>query len=137
MATVDESSSAKRWLPLEANPEVMNQVLLHSPIFQISPSNSANYSSIIVSDHRNFEILGRLVMISYRSVQFLWGLGLVPDEAECNDVFGLDDELLEMVPKPVLAVLFLYPITKKVSSICNYQFDSEGAFLIVLIEKAP
>ncbi|KAH0941200.1 hypothetical protein HID58_000837 [Brassica napus] len=67
MAT--ESSSAKRWLPLEANPEVMNQ--------------------------------------------FLWGLGLAPDAAECNDVFGFDDELLEMVPKPVLAVLFLYPITKK------------------------
>ena len=49
-------------------------------------------------------------------VQFLWGLGLAPDAAECNDVFGFDDELLEMVPKPVLAVLFLYPITKKVSS---------------------
>ncbi|XP_056160370.1 ubiquitin carboxyl-terminal hydrolase 3-like isoform X1 [Syzygium oleosum] len=69
MATVDESPSAKRWLPLEANPDIMNQ--------------------------------------------FLWGLGLPEDEVECFDVFGLDGELLEMVPKPVLAVLFLYPITSK------------------------
>lgn len=68
--------------------------------------------------------LGRLILgqfsdffcIGVYCIQFLWGLGLSPDAAECNDVFGLDDELLDMVPKPVLAVLFLYPITKKVSS---------------------
>ncbi|TYI70180.1 hypothetical protein E1A91_D08G203800v1 [Gossypium mustelinum] len=69
MATPDESPAAKRWLPLEANPDVMNQ--------------------------------------------FLWGLGLPESEAECCDVYGLDDELLEMVPQPVLAVLFLYPITSQ------------------------
>ncbi|KAK8285120.1 hypothetical protein V6Z11_D08G199400 [Gossypium hirsutum] len=45
--------------------------------------------------------------------EFLWGLGLPESEAECCDVYGLDDELLEMVPQPVLAVLFLYPITSQ------------------------
>ncbi|KAK8520804.1 hypothetical protein V6N13_076941 [Hibiscus sabdariffa] len=62
-------SSTKRWLPLEANPDVMNQ--------------------------------------------FLWGLGLLVDEAECCDVYGLEEELLAMVPQPVLAVLFLFPITSQ------------------------
>ncbi|KAJ8774399.1 hypothetical protein K2173_012473 [Erythroxylum novogranatense] len=71
MATVDESSSAnsKRWLPLEANPDVMSQ--------------------------------------------FLWGLGLPKTEAECYDVYGLDEELLQLVPKPVLAVLLTYPYNKE------------------------
>ncbi|TMW87241.1 hypothetical protein EJD97_020231 [Solanum chilense] len=65
----ESTGSKKRWLPLEANPDVMNQ--------------------------------------------FLWGLGVPPNEAECCDVYGLDEELLEMVPKPVLAVLFLYPLTSQ------------------------
>lgn len=47
--------------------------------------------------------------------QFIWGLGVPEDVAEFNDVYGLDEELLEMVPKPVLAVLFLFPYSKEVT----------------------
>ncbi|GMH09575.1 hypothetical protein Nepgr_011416 [Nepenthes gracilis] len=78
---MEESPSAKRWLPLEANPDVMNQ--------------------------------------------FLWGLGLPEEAAECHDVYGLDEDLLEMVPKPVLAVLFLYPITAE-SEAERVKEDSVG-----------
>jgi len=35
MAALDETPSAKRWLPLEANPEVMNQVFLYIFFFLI------------------------------------------------------------------------------------------------------
>lgn len=54
-------------------------------------------------------------------LQFIWGLGVAPEEAECFDVYGLDEDLLEMVPKPVLAVLFLYPLTEKVNSLWNLR----------------
>jgi ubiquitin carboxyl-terminal hydrolase L3 len=31
-----------------------------------------------------------------------------------TDVYGLDDEMLDMVPKPVASLLLLFPITAKV-----------------------
>ena len=44
----------------------------------------------------------------------------VPEEWEINDVFGLDDELLQMLPQPVLALLLLFPINdKQVSAVQN------------------
>lgn len=90
-----DSTSAKRWLPLEANPDVMNQVW-------------SNFPSIFLFIYKIINNLRKC------HLQFLWGLGVPPDEAECFDVYGLDEELLEMVPKPVLALLFLYPITSQV-----------------------
>jgi len=38
----------------------------------------------------------------------------VPRDWEFVDVFGLDPELLMMVPRPVIAVMLLYPITDQV-----------------------
>nr|XP_029116662.1 ubiquitin carboxyl-terminal hydrolase 3 isoform X2 [Elaeis guineensis] len=98
MAMPGEGTAAQKWLPLESNPDVMNQ--------------------------------------------FIWGLGVPKDEVELYDVYGLDDELLEMVPKPVLAVIFLFPDTAQVGWSDNEQVvgcgkkePSDKAYFLKQIES--
>lgn len=67
------------WLPLEANPEVMDE--------------------------------------------FMRPLG-VSGGASFHDVYGFDEDLLAMVPHPVLAVLFLYPITPQTEAASQEEVES-------------
>lgn len=46
-------------------------------------------------------------------LKFLRQLGLVPTW-QFGDVYGLELEVLSLVPRPVCAVLLLFPITEKV-----------------------
>ena len=46
--------------------------------------------------------------------QYVINMGMT-GSYQFHDVFGLDPELLAMIPQPVLAVLLLFPITDNVS----------------------
>ncbi|KAL8119264.1 hypothetical protein AgCh_016691 [Apium graveolens] len=52
------------------------------------------------------------VVAPYVLSSYLLGHGR-EKELGCYDVYGLDAELLEMVPKPVLAVLNIYPLSSQ------------------------
>ncbi|XP_065217222.1 ubiquitin carboxyl-terminal hydrolase isozyme L3 [Planococcus citri] len=47
----------------------------------------------------------------------------VPDTWEVCDVYGLDDDLLGMVPQPVLAIMLLYPVNEKVEEFEKEQVE--------------
>jgi ubiquitin carboxyl-terminal hydrolase L3 len=40
----------------------------------------------------------------------------IPEKWHCVDVYGFDEDVLAMVPKPVVALLLLFPITAKYES---------------------
>lgn len=61
-----------------------------------------------------FYLLNFLIKIFI--LQFLHKLG-VPKDWCIVDVYGLEPDLLALVPKPVLAVILLYPLSKKVKKL--------------------
>ncbi|KAI6237124.1 Ubiquitin carboxyl-terminal hydrolase [Aphelenchoides besseyi] len=60
--------------------------------------------------------------------EFIEKLGI--KGARCVDVYGFDDELIEYIPKPHLALILCYPDYKKVDEIMQPVYDklaAEGA----------
>ena len=52
----------------------------------------------------------------------------VSEQWAVTDVFGLEPDLLAMLPQPIIAILMLFPVTEKVPPIMEYtHVDDDGS----------
>uniref|UniRef100_A0A0E0DJT6 Ubiquitin carboxyl-terminal hydrolase n=1 Tax=Oryza meridionalis TaxID=40149 RepID=A0A0E0DJT6_9ORYZ len=67
--------------------------------------------------------------------QLMWSLGVPEDVAEFHDVYSLDADALEMVPQPVLAVIFCFPDPTQDASNPSQHVLITGEKRAVFLEK--
>ncbi|KMS65036.1 hypothetical protein BVRB_040090, partial [Beta vulgaris subsp. vulgaris] len=72
---------------------------------------------------------------------YLCKLGVKEDEIQCADIYGIDPDLLQMVPSGVVAVLTLFPISdasekhrrKEQTDIENNKLCQNVAFTVICV----
>ena len=111
MADNGDDPNKKRWLPLESNPDV--SYLRYALAIQLW----SRPFSWRIGDEQGEQKPARICAVAILHCcilrQYVKALGMKSD-FQFVDVFGMDPELLAMVPQPCCSMLLLFPMNDKV-----------------------